>query len=75
MRSVGTPLMWILFAAFVVVALLVDLLAMNKQGAHKVTMGEAATWSLIWVAVSFVFVGLLREYARIVREYARIGSD
>ena len=60
--SVGTPLIWTLFAAFVLVALVVDFLAMNKQGAHKVTMGEAATWSLIWVAVSFVFVALLWWY-------------
>ncbi len=35
---------------------------MSQQGAHKVTMGEAAMWSLIWVAVSFVFVGLLWWY-------------
>ena len=32
---------------------------MNKQGAHTVSMREAVTWSLIWVAVSFVFVGWL----------------
>jgi tellurite resistance protein TerC len=32
---------------------------MEKQGAHKVTMKEAAVWSLVWVAVSFVFVGWL----------------
>lgn len=62
MISVGTPLMWILFAAFVLVALAVDFIAMNKQGAHKVTLGEAATWSLIWVGVSFVFVALLWWY-------------
>jgi tellurite resistance protein TerC len=49
--------MWMLFAAFVVIALLVDFLAMEKQGAHKVTMKEAAVWSLVWVVVSFVFVG------------------
>lgn len=62
MMSVGTPLMWMLFAAFVLVALMVDFLAMRNQGAHKVSMGEAAAWSLIWVAVSFVFVGLLWWY-------------
>lgn len=62
MLSVGTPLMWMLFAAFVLAALVVDFLAMNKQGAHKVTMGEAATWSVVWVAVSFVFVTLLWWY-------------
>jgi tellurite resistance protein TerC len=57
--SIGTPLMWSLFAAFVLVALLVDFLAMNKQGAHSVSMREATVWSLVWVAVSFVFVGWL----------------
>jgi tellurite resistance protein TerC len=62
MMTVGTPLIWMLFAAFVLVALLVDFIAMNKQGAHKVSMGEAAVWSVIWVAVSFVFVGLLWWY-------------
>src|SRR5512137_1212731 len=59
MESIGSPLMWSLFAAFVLVALLVDFLAMNKQGAHRVSMKEATVWSLVWVAVSFVFVGWL----------------
>lgn len=62
MMTVGTPLMWMLFAAFVLVALIVDFLTMRNQGAHKVTMGEAAVWSLVWVAVSFVFVALLWWY-------------
>ena len=62
MMTVGTPLMWLLFATFVFVALLVDFLAMNRQGAHKVSMQEATVWSLIWIAVSFVFVGLLWWY-------------
>jgi tellurite resistance protein TerC len=57
MMTTGTPLMWTLFAAFVVIALLVDFFAMEKQGAHKVSMKEAAVWSLVWVAVSFAFVG------------------
>lgn len=59
LETVGTPLMWTLFVVFVFVALLVDFFAMNRQGAHKVSMGEAVVWSVIWVAVSFVFVGLL----------------
>jgi tellurite resistance protein TerC len=52
-----TPLMWSLFAAFVLIALVVDFIALKKQGAHSVSMREAAVWSLIWVAVSFLFVG------------------
>jgi tellurite resistance protein TerC len=59
MTSIGTPLMWTLFAAFVLIALLVDFFAMSKQGAHKVSIREAAAWSLIWIAVSFVFCGWL----------------
>ena len=62
MVGIGTPLMWSLFAAFVLVALLVDFFALNKQGAHRVSMKEAAVWSLIWVGVSFVFVGWLWWY-------------
>ena len=57
MVSIGTPLLWSLFAVFVLVALAIDFLAMNRQGAHAVTIREAGLWSLVWVAVSFVFVG------------------
>ena len=59
MMSIGTPTMWALFAAFVMVALAVDFFAMNKQGAHRVTTREAAIWSLVWVGVSLLFVGWL----------------
>ncbi len=59
MISIGTPLLWSLFAAFVLVALAIDFLALNRQGAHAVSIREATIWSLIWVAVSFVFVGWL----------------
>ncbi|PZN32564.1 MAG: hypothetical protein DIU71_07260 [Proteobacteria bacterium] len=59
MTSIGTPSMWLLFAVFVFVALVVDFLALRRQGAHRVSMREAAIWSLVWVAVSFVFVAWL----------------
>ena len=58
----GTPLMWSLFATFVLIALCVDFFALNKQGAHRVSIKEATIWSLIWVAVSFVFVGWMWWY-------------
>jgi tellurite resistance protein TerC len=57
--GIGTPLMWGTFVAFVVVALAIDFLSMRSQGAHRVGMREAATWSLVWVLVSFVFVAWL----------------
>jgi tellurite resistance protein TerC len=62
MTSVGTPFMWLLFAAFVLAALCVDFMTMRRQGAHRVSMREAAVWSLTWVVVSFVFVGWLWWY-------------
>lgn len=72
METIGNPLMWSLFAAFVVVALLVDFLAMRHQGAHRVSIREAAIWSLVWVAVSFVFLAGLWWYldANVSREVA-----
>ena len=57
MNSVGTPLLWSLFAAFVLIAIAVDFFSLNRQGAHKVSMREAAVWSLIWVALSAAFAG------------------
>jgi tellurite resistance protein TerC len=58
----ATPQMWALFAIFVVVALLVDFFALKKQGAHSVGMREAAVWSVIWVAVSLLFMGWMWWY-------------
>ena len=62
MISIGTPLLWTLFSVFVLIALAVDFLALNRRGAKAVSMREATVWSLIWVAVSFVFVGWLWWY-------------
>jgi tellurite resistance protein TerC len=57
--SIGTPLLWSLFALVVLVALIVDFFALSRQGAHRVSTREAAIWSLIWVAVSLAFAGVL----------------
>ena len=58
----ATPMMWALFAVFVVVALAVDFMLLNRQGAHTVSMREAGIWSAVWVLVSLVFVGWLWWY-------------
>ena len=57
--------MWVGFAAFVVVAIAIDLLVMEKQGAHKVSLKEAAGWSVLWFSLSFVFVALLWWYLNV----------
>jgi small-conductance mechanosensitive channel len=62
METIGTWWMWVGFAVFVLVAIAVDLLVMEKQGAHKVTTKEALSWSVIWFSLAFVFVALLWWY-------------
>jgi tellurite resistance protein TerC len=54
---------WVAFVAFVLVALAVDFFAMNHKGPKRVSIRVAALWSLAWVAVSFVFMGILWWYA------------
>jgi tellurite resistance protein TerC len=51
--------MWAGFAVFVVVACLVDLFVLQKDGAHKVSVREALGWSALWVSLALVFNGLL----------------
>jgi hypothetical protein len=48
METIGTWWMWTALAVFVVVAIAIDLLVMERQGAHKVTIKEAVHWSLLW---------------------------
>jgi tellurite resistance protein TerC len=62
MISIGTPLLWTLFVVFVIVALAIDFFALNRQGAHTVTIKEATIWSIIWIVVSLFFVGWLWWY-------------
>jgi len=39
--------------------LFIDFVVLKKQGAHDIGVKEALNWSLIWIALSFVFNGLL----------------
>jgi len=57
--TIGTPLLWICFGAFVVAALIVDFVVLKKEGAHRVGVREAAIWSAIWVALSLAFAAVL----------------
>ncbi len=55
MQSIGSPLLWSVFVALVVVALLVDLVLMRHGGPHKVTFKEAVWWSVGWIALALAF--------------------
>jgi tellurite resistance protein TerC len=57
-ESVAPMWLWVVFMAIVIAALLVDFVVLNKQGAHEVGVKEAINWSIIWVALSFLFNGL-----------------
>jgi len=62
MESIGTWWMWVAFAIFVVVAIVVDLLVLERKGAAKVSFKEALNWSIVWIVLSFIFNGLLWCY-------------
>ena len=38
--------------------LFIDFVVLKKQGAHDIGVEEALNWSLVWVALSFLFNGL-----------------
>jgi TerC family integral membrane protein len=50
----GTPALWIIFNAGVLLLLVLDLGVLNRR-AHEVSMREAAIWSVFWVALSIGF--------------------
>ena len=55
MQTIGSPLMWTVFAALVVAALLIDLVLMRHGGPHRVTFREALGWSAGWVVLALLF--------------------
>jgi tellurite resistance protein TerC len=50
----NTPLFWLVFVAFVVGLLLLDLLVFNRK-AHEIKLREALGWSVFWVVLSLGF--------------------
>ena len=59
MNSMAPDWLWLFFGAVVLLALFVDFVVLRKQGAHEVSVKEALNWSLVWVALSLAFNGLL----------------
>jgi tellurite resistance protein TerC len=47
--------MWAAFIAFVLVMLVLDLFVFGGRKAHKVSVKEAAAWSLVWVTLALLF--------------------
>ena len=67
--AIGTPLFYGVFAIVVLVMIAIDMLALKKNGSHKVSIKEALAWSAVWVAVSCLFAGWLYWYLNTHPEY------
>ncbi|MGB2634201.1 MAG: TerC family protein [Candidatus Acidiferrum sp.] len=50
----GTPLLWVGFNLFVVIALALDLGVFHRK-AHKIKIREAAFWSAVWIGLAMAF--------------------
>lgn len=72
MELLGTWWMWSGFAVLVITLLLVDLLLVGGGKQHKVSLKEAAIWSLVWIGVALAFNGAIWWYldANAGREFA-----
>ena len=56
-ESTGTPRLYLGFTLLVIVLLAVDFLVLKAQGAHRVSVKEAAVWSVVWIAIALAFCG------------------
>ena len=57
METIAPLWLWATFVAIVAMSLFVDFVVLKKQGAHDIGVKEALNWSLVWIALSFIFNG------------------
>ncbi len=58
METIAPLWLWITFGGIVLVSLFIDFVVLRKQGSHDIGVKEALNWSLVWIALSFLFNGL-----------------
>lgn len=61
-ETIATGWMWGAFAAIVAAMLAVDLFLVGGRKAHRVTLREAAGWSVVWIAIAIAFNAALWWY-------------
>jgi tellurite resistance protein TerC len=61
-ESTGTPMLYLGFLLLVTALLAVDFFVLNTRGSHRVSVKEAAAWSVIWVMIALLFGGWLWWY-------------
>jgi tellurite resistance protein TerC len=62
MESIGNVWLWSAFTGIVLVMLIIDLFVVGGGRQHRVSRREAASWSVVWVSVSFLFAAGLWWY-------------
>jgi tellurite resistance protein TerC len=72
LESAGTPILYLGFSLLVIVLLAVDFFVLKAQAAHRVSVKEAAAWSVVWIAIALAFCGWFWWYldGRFRRELA-----
>ncbi len=73
-ETIGNVYLWSGFAIFVLLALLIDLVVLDRKKGQAVTTKEAAIWSLLWILLSLIFAVLLWIYldGSFSREFANL---
>jgi len=64
LETIANPWLWTVFFGLVLLMLAIDLFVVGGGKQHKVSVKEAAIWSLIWVSVSMLFAAGLWWYLR-----------
>jgi len=58
MQTIAPLWLWATFFGIVLVSLFIDFVVLKKQGSHDIGVKEALNWSMVWIALSFLFNGL-----------------
>lgn len=58
-NTIGTPLLWGVFFAAILVMLAVDLFLQGRRGSTVLSSRQAGIWTLIWISVSLLFAAVL----------------
>jgi tellurite resistance protein TerC len=53
--STGTPVLYLVFSLLVAVLLAADFIVLKAEGSHRVSVREAALWSVMWIAIALAF--------------------
>jgi tellurite resistance protein TerC len=58
MQTIAPLWLWATFVGIVLLSLFIDFVVLRKQGSLEIGVKEALNWSLVWIALSFLFNGL-----------------